>query len=171
MTSLATILILIHTLLSFAAIIAGVLAVADLVRSRAKSPSISSFITLAIATSLTGYVLPLKGVTPAVVVGVVALAILAFVLYAQSRANNGTFWRWGYVGGLVASLYLLVFVAVAQAFLKIGVLREAAPTQSEPPFAITQAIVLLAFVALGLFAVLSFKPPSFFVAAGSKAAI
>jgi len=171
MSSLTTILIAIHTLISLVAIVAGAFAVADIIRSRPKSPNITGFIILAIATSLTGFVLPLKGVTPAVVVAVVALAILAFVLYAQSRANSTTFWKWSYVGGLVASLYLLVFVAVAQAFAKISFLREAAPTQSEPPFAITQGIVLLAFVALGLYAVTSFKPQSYVGAPRTKTAI
>jgi hypothetical protein len=60
MTPLATTLIAIHTLLSIAAIVVGVPAVADIFRSRQRSRIISSFFALAIATSVTGFVLPLK---------------------------------------------------------------------------------------------------------------
>ena len=48
-----------------------------------------------------------------------------------------------------AALYLNVFVLVVQTFVKNPTLLALAPTQSEPPFAITQLAVLLAFVALG----------------------
>jgi len=169
MTPLATTLIIIHTLLSIAAIIVGVPAIVDVFRSRLKSTSITGFLILAIATSVTGYVLPLKGVTPAVVVGVVALAILAAVFFAQPRARSAAIWRLVYVGGITASLYLLVFVAVAQAFLKIPFLREAAPTQSEPPFVIAQVVVLVAFIILGVLATRAFKPNSAFMASRATA--
>ena len=33
-----------------------------------------------------------------------------------------------------------------------------APTQSEPPFAITQAVVLVIFILIGLIAVVKFRP-------------
>jgi hypothetical protein len=80
------------------------------------------------------------------------------VLIAKTRLIAGAFWRWIYAGGIVASLYLLVFVAIAQAFGKVGVLHDAAPTVSEPPFTITQGITLLFFVLLGLAAVVKFEP-------------
>ena len=53
----------------------------------------------------------------------------------------------------MTSLYFLVFVAVAQVFAKVPAFAALAPTQSEPPFAIVQGIVLLAFVLVGLRAV------------------
>jgi len=56
----------------------------------------------------------------------------------------------------VLALYLNVFVAVVQAFQKQPFLKRLAPTQSEPPFAITQLVVLIAFVALGFVALRSF---------------
>jgi hypothetical protein len=60
----------------------------------------------------------------------------------------------------VLSLYLNVFVAVVQAFLKVPFLNELAPTQKEPPFAIAQGVVLLAFVVLAILAVRWFRPRS-----------
>jgi hypothetical protein len=65
-----------------------------------------------------------------------------------------------YAAGAVMSLYLNVFVLVAQAFLKISMLHELAPKGSEPPFAIVQGVVLVAFVILGVFAVKRFRPAS-----------
>jgi hypothetical protein len=46
------------------------------------------------------------------------------------------------------TLYLNVFVLVAQLFLKAPVLKAMAPTQTEPPFKLTQLVVLVVFVVL-----------------------
>ena len=54
-------------------------------------------------------------------------------------------------------LYLNVFVLVVQLFLKVPALKAIAPTQSDPPFAIAQGIVLLLFVGLGIAAVRRFR--------------
>ena len=62
------------------------------------------------------------------------------------------------VGCAVAALYLNVFVLVAQGFLKVPFLHDLAPTGSEPPFAITQGIVLLIFIVLGVLAARRFRP-------------
>ena len=54
-------------------------------------------------------------------------------------------------------LYLNVFVLVVQLFLKVPALKAIAPTQSDPPFAIAQGIVLVLFVGLGIAAVRRFR--------------
>jgi hypothetical protein len=58
----------------------------------------------------------------------------------------------------VASLYLNVFVLVVQSFVKVSALNALAPTQSEPPFVITQAVVLVIFILIALIAVVTFRP-------------
>jgi hypothetical protein len=63
-----------------------------------------------------------------------------------------------YVVTAVLALYLNVFVAVVQAFQKIAVLQPLAPTQSEPPFLVTQLIVLALFIIFGLLLVKKFHP-------------
>jgi hypothetical protein len=45
-----------------------------------------------------------------------------------------------------------------QAFQKIEFFRALAPTQTEPPFAIAQGLVLVLFVALGIVAAKRFRP-------------
>jgi hypothetical protein len=156
--SVSQVLIAGHTIISIVAILAGALALRDIFRAKASSPSISAFLILAIATSVTGFVLPLSGVSPAIVIAIVALAVLIAVLLSKGHLGGSRSARWTYAGGLVASEYLLIFVGVAQAFAKISILRSAAPTQSEPPFAIAQSIVLVAFIVLGVLAIRSFKP-------------
>ena len=65
-------------------------------------------------------------------------------------------WRWIYAVNVVISLYLNVFVLIAQLFQKIPALKAVAPTQSEPPFLITQLVVMALFIALGIVAVKRF---------------
>jgi anti-sigma-K factor RskA len=81
------------------------------------------------------------------------LAIAIFALYSRHLAGA---WRWIYVVTAVLALYLNVFVGVVQAFQKLPLLASLAPTQSEPPFLIAQAVVLVIFVGLGIAAVRSF---------------
>jgi hypothetical protein len=61
------------------------------------------------------------------------------------------------VVGAVTALYLNVFVLVAQLFMKVPSLKALAPTQSEPPFKVTQLAVLTVFIVLGTFAAIKFR--------------
>ncbi|WP_053096152.1 hypothetical protein [Frateuria defendens] len=142
----------IHTLLSFLALLSGGVVVAGLLGGSASRTWVRGFWITAVATSVTGFFFPFHGVTPAIIVGIIALAILGAVL-AAARGAGGT--RLGfavYAAGLVASEYLLVFVAVAQAFGKIPALHALAPTQKEPPFAVAQLCVLVLFIVMGVIA-------------------
>ena len=88
----------------------------------------------------------------------ISLVLLAFAVigyYGFGLAEN---WRWIYVVCAVAALYLNVFVAVAQAFMKLPSLNALAPTQKEPPFIVAQVLALLIFVALDALAVMKFHP-------------
>ena len=78
-----------------------------------------------------------------------------FALFKEHLAGA---WRWIYVITAIASLYLNVFVLIAQSFMKVAALNALAPTQSEPPFAITQTVVLMIFVLTGLIALVKFRP-------------
>ena len=121
--SLSRVLIAGHTLISIVAIIVGVFALKDLFRAQASSTSLTAFIAFAIATTATGFILPLNGISPAVVISIMALIILAAVLLSRGRLKGSRWARWVYVGGLVASEYLLIFVGVVQAFTKVPPLK------------------------------------------------
>ena len=50
-----------------------------------------------------------------------------------------------------------VFVLIVQSFLKIPALKEIAPTQNDPPFKLTQLVILVVFIALGVVAAIRFR--------------
>jgi hypothetical protein len=85
----------------------------------------------------------------------VILAVALFALYKEHLVGA---WRWIFVITAVASLYLNVFVLVVQSFVKVSALNALAPTQTEPPFALTQAVVLAIFILIALIAVIRFRP-------------
>jgi len=147
---------LIHTALSLLALLAGIPVVAALLRGRVAGVWTATFLVLAIATSVTGFLFPIHGLTPALITGVLASLVLAVVLVARGRlTGNGA--RRVYAAGMVASLYFLVFVTIAQAFNKIAPLRALAPSGTEPPFAIVQLVVLIGFLILGFAAARRFR--------------
>lgn len=155
-------LTILHTLISLIAIASGAVAVAGLFRSGASRRTTDVFLASAVATSLTGFLFPLNGMTPAVITGLLALGILGVVLLALYLFQLAGAWRWMFTLGMVASLYLLVFVGVAQAFQKIRFLNALAPTQSEAPFMVAQLVTLLMFVVIGALATRSYNPASEF---------
>jgi hypothetical protein len=108
---------------------------------------------------VTGFLFPIHGFTPALGVGILACVVLAVTLFALYKEHLVGTWRWIYVIAAVASLYLNVFVLVVQSFVKVSALSALAPTQTEPPFAITQAAVLAIFILITLVAVVKFRPP------------
>ncbi|MGC1550034.1 MAG: hypothetical protein WA777_16045 [Rhodanobacter sp.] len=142
----------IHTLLSIAALLSGVLVITSLLRGSQPSGWFWIFWITAAATSATGFFFPFHGMTPAIAVGILALIILAVVLIVSPAIRRSRVCSVIYASGLVASEYLLIFVAIAQAFGKIALLHAAAPTLKEPPFAVAQLVALAIFVILGVLA-------------------
>lgn len=150
MDTWVSLLTLVHTLLSIAALLDGIETVHRLAFGGNPWSRHSTFLATALATSITGFLFPFHGVTPAIVVGVVATIVLVVALIARPKAAQSRGWAISYSMSLIASEYFLFFVGVAQAFTKIAPLHALAPTLKEPPFGITQIIVLLTFVALAM---------------------
>jgi hypothetical protein len=106
------------------------------------------FLAGTVATSVTGFGFPFDHLLPSHKVGIISLVILAVAILARYGLRLAGAWRRVYVICAAIALYLNVFVAVVQAFLKIPALTALAPTQAEPPFAIAQLVVLALFIAL-----------------------
>jgi hypothetical protein len=153
-TSIAVLLYL-HTAISLVAIVAGLVVTAHLISAKVSRLWTDTFLVTAITTSVTGYFFPFSGITPAQIVGAIALAILAVVLLARHQFRLAGAWRWIYAIGVVASLYLLLFVLVVQLFRHIPVLQ---PFDGQAPFQVAQLVVLLAIVVAGFRAVRRFRP-------------
>ncbi|MGE4250738.1 MAG: hypothetical protein AB7F09_15180 [Parvibaculaceae bacterium] len=150
----------VHTVLSFIAIGLGIVATARLLGADTAPRWTRYFFATAAAVTLTGFIFPFTGVTPAFATGIVSTVILIAWLVARYSFQLAGVWRSIYALSIVASLYLLIFVTIAQAFQKIPALSALAPTQSEAPFAVAQVIALVLFAALGVAAVRRFRPLS-----------
>ena len=149
---------IIHTLISLAAIFAGLVVLfAMLSGSRAKGWT-KWFLITAVATTVTGFFFPFHGVTPAIVLGLITVPVLAITIFARYSRRLAGAWRWIYVVGAVMTLYFNLFVLVVQLFQKIPALHAIAPTQTESPFKFTQLAVLMVSVVLGIVAVIRFHP-------------
>jgi hypothetical protein len=147
---------LLHVIISLIGIATGLVAVAGLIRRRLIPRWTGVFLTMTVLTSVTGFFFPAKFGPPQAVGGIslVVLALGIYALYARKLTGR---WRAVYVVSAVVSLYFNVFVAVVQTFQKIPAFHELAPTQTEPPFAVAQGSVLLAFVVVGIAAVRRFR--------------
>ncbi|MGB7266960.1 MAG: hypothetical protein WBC92_15705, partial [Terracidiphilus sp.] len=99
-------------------------------------------------TSVTGFLFPFHGVTPAITLGVLSLIVLLLATVALYAGNLAGGWRGTFVISALLALYFNVFVLFAQLFAKVPALKAIAPTQSSPAFGITQLIVLVVFVVL-----------------------
>lgn len=149
---------LLHVVLSLIGIASGILALAGMLRSAAPGWITHLFLATTALTTITGFLFPISTFTPALGVGTVSSVLLlaAFLsLYGRHLAGD---WRWIYVMTAVAALYLNIFVLIVQAFQKVPALVALAPTQSEPPFVVAQAALLIAFLWLGWRAVTRFHP-------------
>lgn len=149
---------LFHTALSLIGIVAGLVVLRGLIRNNPLNGWTLVFVVTTAATTLTGFLFPFRGFTPAIGTGIVSTLVLVATIPARYTFHLAGPWRWIYVVGAVVSVYLNCFVLVVQSFLKVPALHALAPQGTEPPFAITQAIVLVLFVIAGYLAVRRFRP-------------
>jgi len=149
---------LLHVVITLVAIGSGLIVVGGMFASRVLSITTALFLFTTALTSVTGFLFPIHGFTPALGVGILACVILLFALFALYKEHVAGAWRPIYVITAVASLYLNIFVLVVQSFVKVSALNALAPTQSEPPFALTQVVVLAIFVLIALIAIFKFRP-------------
>lgn len=151
---------MVHVIISLVAIASGLFVLYQMLNSRFSPGWTLLFLVATVLTSVTGFMFPISGFTPALGFGVVSLVVLTVALYALYGQRFTGAWRWLYIVTALLALYLNVFVLVVQSFQKLPALNALAPNGSEPPFAIAQAIVLLALLVLGYFAVKRFRVPS-----------
>jgi hypothetical protein len=149
---------LLHVVISLVAIASGAVVARGMWRAQRLPGWTALFLATTIATSATGFLFHSTSFGPPHVVGVISLVILGIALLALYGYQLAGAWRGIYVGCALAALYFNVFVGVVQAFQKVAALNALAPKGSEPPFAITQLLVLAGFLALGFFTIRRFHP-------------
>jgi hypothetical protein len=149
---------LLHVVISLVAIFSGGVVLLGWLRQQSHAGWTAFFLVTTVLTSVTGFFFHSTSFGPPHIVGVLSLLILAVAIPALYVFHLAGFWRWVYIVGASAALYLNVFVGVVQAFQKLSFLKPLAPTQSEPPFLIAQVAVMLIFIVLGFLAVRRFHP-------------
>jgi hypothetical protein len=149
---------LFHVILSLIGIVAGLVVLAGLLASDRREGWTLIFLITTVATSVTGFMFPFGGFTPAIGVGIISMIFLIAAIVALYIYRLAGAWRWIYVVSAIVSLYLNVFVLVVQSFQKIPAFNALAPTGSEPPFAIVQGIVLVLFIIAGFLSLRRFHP-------------
>jgi hypothetical protein len=125
---------LLHVLISLAGIASGLVVMYGFLTNQQLVTWNTVFLTTTVLTSVTGFLFPYNGMTPAIKLGIISLVVLAVALVARYRLQPA--WRKTYAISASAALYFNVFVFVVQSFEKVPALNALALTQKEPPFAI-----------------------------------
>ncbi len=149
---------LFHVAISLAAIVAGFVFVYGLLSNRLSSRWTAIFLWTTVATSVTGFMFPVHHFMPSHGVGILSLLVLAGAIFAFYSRHLAGAWRRIFVVTAVISFYLNFFVLIVQLFLKAPALKAIAPTQTEPPFKLTQLVALAIFVVFGVVATIRFRP-------------
>jgi hypothetical protein len=139
-----------HVAISLAALGAGFLAIGAVLAGRWLGGWTALFLAMTALTSVTGFLFPIHGFTPAHATGVLSLIALAIAGYALYGGHLQGGWRLAYVVAAVAALYFNSFVGLVQTFQKQPALTELAPTQTEPAFIAAQLLLLATFLLLGV---------------------
>lgn len=147
----------IHVVISLIGILTGLVVLIGLISGRRFNGWTAWFLVTTVATSATGFFFPFHGVTPAIIVGIISLLLLAVAIFARYFRRFVGAWRWIYVVTAMIALYLNVFVLIVQLFQKVPFLKALAPTQTEPPFLVAQISTLLIFVLLTIAAAIRFR--------------
>jgi hypothetical protein len=149
---------MVHVLISLLGIFTGLIVLFGMLAGKRLDGWTKWFLITTLATSVTGFFFPFHGFTPAIGVGIISLLVLAVAIYARYPRQLAGHWRWIYVVTAVIALYFNVFVGIVQSFEKIPALKAMAPTQTEPPFKLTQLVVLAIFILIGVVAAIRFRP-------------
>jgi hypothetical protein len=146
-------LTLVHVLISVIGIISGLIVLFGFLKAKRMDGWNAIFLVTTILTSVTGYFFPFHKLLPSHILGAISLPVLALALVARYSKHMAGPWLRAYVISAMVAFWLNFFVLIAQAFMKQPALHALAPTGSEPPFLITQVVVMLIFIALTFFAV------------------
>ncbi len=146
-----------HVLISLVGIGSGFVVMYGLIAAKRLDLWTGLFLLTTVLTSVTGFFFPFEHFMPSHAVGILSLLVLAVAIYARYARHLAGAWRPTYVISAVIALYFNVFVLIAQLFLNVDALKALAPTQSEPPFLLTQLVVMAVFIALAIAAAIKFR--------------
>jgi hypothetical protein len=147
-----------HSAISLLGIVSGFVVVFGMLDAKRLDGWTAVFLLTTVSTSVTGFFFPFGVLLPSHKIGILSLVLLAAAIVARYVRRLAGPWRWIYVVCALLAQYFNCFVLVVQLFRRVAALQAIAPTQSEPPFAVAQLVVLGLFVWLGIRAVKRFRP-------------
>jgi len=154
-----TLLTFVHVVITLVAIAAGLIAIFGMIRNNRMDSITAVFLLFTVLTSVTGFVFfPIVTITPALILGIMSIVVLAITLAARYLYSMRGAWRWIYVVGAVIAQYFNSFVLVVQSFLKIPALHVLAPDGGGPVFGAAEGAVLLFYILIGTLAMRRFRP-------------
>src|ERR1700739_444591 len=119
-------LTLVHVLISLIGIVSGLAVTFGLLRSQRMDGVTAVFLVTTVLTSVTGFFFPFHKLLPSHIIGVISLVLLAFAIAARYALNLAGAWLRVYSSTAVLSLWLNVFVLIAQLFMKVPALHPLA---------------------------------------------
>ena len=149
---------LFHVILSLIGIGSGLVVAVGMLAAKRLDGWTALFLATTVLTSATGFLFHSAHFGPPHVIGLLSLLLLVLAVLARYSYHMAGSWRWVYVVTAMLSLYFNVFVGVVQAFQKLPLLQPLAPTGTEPPFAVAQGLVLIAFIVLTVLTLKRFYP-------------
>jgi hypothetical protein len=155
-----------HVIISLIAIISGIIVALGMLGARRMPGMTAIFLIATVATSVTGFMFDTPAEAPRLIgsfdppkiIGLVSLILLGLAILALYSYKLAGSWRGVYVISAIIALYFNCFVLVVQSFQKVAFFHALAPTQKEPPFAVAQLVLLIAFIGLGIAAFKKFRP-------------
>ncbi|KKW93286.1 MULTISPECIES: hypothetical protein [Sphingobium] len=137
--------IALHVGVSLIGISSGLIALPALARGWWVPRTQAIFLVSTLLTSLSGFLFPFHGFTPAIGVGVISTLALAAAFVALFALDRAGWARAAYAVSATVALWLNLFVLVVQAFQKIAVLSALAPAA----MLAMQLLLLIAMLVLG----------------------
>jgi hypothetical protein len=147
-----------HVVISLIGIVFGIIAMIGWLKSDLARTPTAIFLAATALTSLTGFLFPFTKLLPSHIVGIISLVTLALAALALYGKHLSGIWRPVYTVTALLSLYLNVFVLTVQGFLKVPLLKDWAPTQTEPAFLVAQGAVFVIFIGLMILTTVKFRP-------------
>ena len=149
---------LLHVLISLVGIGSGLVVMYGFLHANRMDRWTQLFLATTALTSLTGFLFPNEHITPGIVIGILSMIMLVVAAAVRYGLGMRGLWRPVFVITSAIALYFNCFILVVQSFEKVPALHALAPTQKEPPFKVTQLLVLVLFVAATVYAVKRFRP-------------
>ncbi|WP_176596760.1 MULTISPECIES: hypothetical protein [Sphingobium] len=137
--------IALHVGISLIGIASGLIALPAMARGWWVPRTQAVFLVTTLLTSLTGFLFPFHGFTPAIGVGVISIVALAVAFVALFALDRASWARAAYAIGATMALWLNLFVLVVQAFQKVAVLSALKPVV----MLAAQGALLIAMLVLG----------------------